>query len=302
METDSNENERDYATIIQENGSIDIELLLNILGNEIDRKILMKLSKTPSIATNLSKDLGISKPAIKKHLEALMQVGLIKPHSKDEHDKKKIFYCLNPDVSLSLTLDFSLNYFNYSVKNTSESTLGVFRRLEKKKSKFPLQVSIYGVNKDEEDTIELAERRAQNSALKQLGRALRSIEIHLRDNERIRENLFAEKSEITTRIKDVISNFVDEPLEREIIFSFFFRLFESLDSGVSVKRFLEDIYLKNKGSRAGVSGSDITKSMEDQKARIKEIEETLLRIIDEISFIKTIYDKETEEFNIFFDF
>ena len=122
--------------ILREDGSIDVELFLNILGNEIDRKILMKLSKTPSIATNLSKDLGISKPAIKKHLETLLSVGLITPHSQDDRDKKKMFYCLNPKVSLSLNLDFSLNYFNYSVKNTSESTQDVYRRLEMRKSKY----------------------------------------------------------------------------------------------------------------------------------------------------------------------
>jgi len=300
--TEFNETENQPTTIIQEDGSVDVELLLNILGNEIDRKILMKLSKTPSIATNLSKDLGISKPAIKKHLESLLQVGLITPHSKGEKDKKKAYYCLNPEISLSFNLDLSLNYFNYSVKNTSQSTQDVYRRLERRKSKFPMQVSIYGVRTGEEDSLFLAEKRAQNAALIQLGRALRSIEQHLRDIERNREDLFAEKNEITTRIKNVITNFVKDPLEKEIIFSFFYRLFESLDSGISVNKFLEDIYLKYKGSRAGVSGSEVTESMEKQKARIKEIESTLMRIIKEISFIKTMYDKDTEEMNIFFDF
>jgi len=298
--TEYNDAEKEPGIVIHSDGSIDIELLMNVLGNEIDRKILMKLSKTPSIASNLSKDLGISKPAIKKHLETLMQVGLIVPHSKDEKDKKKIFFCLNPKISLSLNLDFSLNYFNYFAKNTSEITQDVYKRLEKS-SKFPVQVSIYGVKEDDEDSVILAERRAQNSALIQLGRALRTIELNLRSIERNRENLFAEKNEITTRIKDVITNFVEEPLEREITFSFFYRLFESLDSGISVNKFLEDIYLKYKGTRAGVSGSTITQSILQQKDRIKEMEATLLRIVNEISFIKTMYDKDTKELYIFFD-
>lgn len=300
MGTEYNDAEKEPGIVIHSDGSIDIELLMNVLGNEIDRKILMKLSKTPSIASNLSKDLGISKPAIKKHLETLMQVGLIVPHSKDEKDKKKIFFCLNPKISLSLNLDFSLNYFNYFAKNTSEITQDVYKRLEKS-SKFPVQVSIYGVKEDDEDSVILAERRAQNSALIQLGRALRTIELNLRSIERNRENLFAEKNEITTRIKDVITNFVEEPLEREITFSFFYRLFESLDSGISVNKFLEDIYLKYKGTRAGVSGSTITQSILQQKDRIKEMEATLLRIVNEISFIKTMYDKDTKELYIFFD-
>ena len=302
MDTEQLDTEKSLKTLILEDGSVDIELFMNILGNEIDRKILLKLSKTPSIATILAKDLGISKPAIKKHLESLISVGIITPHLKDGRDKKKIFYCLNPDISLSLNLDFSLNYFNYSVKNTSKTTQGVYRRMEMRKSKFPMQVSIYGVKEDEDDSIELAERRAQNSALIQLGRALRTIELELRNVEEDRDTLFAEKNEIATRIKNVITNFVDEPLEREIIFSFFYRLFESLDSGISVKKFLEDIYLKNKGTRAGVSESETTRSMKDQKSRIKEIETTLMRIINEISFIKTMFDKDSEELNIFFDF
>lgn len=302
MGAELNNSEKLPISIVQEDGSLDIELLMNILGNEIDRKILMKLSKTPRIATDLSKDLGISKPAIKKHLESLMHVGLIIPNSSDDRDKKKVYYCLNPDISFSLNLDLSLNYFNYSAKNTSKTTQGVYRRLEMRSSKFPMQVSMYGVNSDKEDSIVRAERHAQNSALIQLGRALRSIEVHLREIEQDRESLFAEKNEITTRIKNVIINFVDEPLDREIISSFFYHLFESLDSGISVNKFLEDIYLKYKGSRAGVSGSDTTKSIQQQKNRIKEIETALMRIISEISFIKTMYDKDTEELNIFFDF
>ena len=74
MVPEQNEADNQTLKIIQGDGSIDVELLMNTLGNEIDRKILMKLAKTPRIATNLSKDLGISKPAIKKHLERIERV------------------------------------------------------------------------------------------------------------------------------------------------------------------------------------------------------------------------------------
>ncbi|MCP4762118.1 MAG: ArsR family transcriptional regulator, partial [archaeon] len=65
----------DSNKIIKNNGDIDVEKFIEIFGNDVDRKIIQKLSKVPRFASDLSKDLGISKPAIKKHLDKLIRVG-----------------------------------------------------------------------------------------------------------------------------------------------------------------------------------------------------------------------------------
>ena len=72
----------------------------------------MKLSKVPRYASDLAVDLGISKPAIKKHLEKLKDAGIILKHITKESDEKKQFFCISPNLSLTFCLDLSANYLD----------------------------------------------------------------------------------------------------------------------------------------------------------------------------------------------
>ncbi|MCP4760438.1 MAG: hypothetical protein GY870_01570, partial [archaeon] len=147
-----------------------------------------------------------------------------------------------------------------------------------------------------------------NTSLIQLGRALRNVEIQIRDIENNRLEILGEKNEYIARIKDVLETLVKDPMEREIISSFFYKTVQSLKDGISIKEFLSDIYLKFPGSRAGIdytgkdSGKKIPEYIKKQEERIKMLEETLTNIIEGFDFIKIVYDESCGEKHIYFDF
>jgi len=276
------------------------------MGNDVDRQIILKLSKLPRYASDIAIDLGISKPAVKKHLEKLKDAGFILKHESEDSDDKKQYYCINSDLSFSFSLDLNPNYFSYRTKNTNITIRqSIFEKSSESSSKYTLQASVLGDKSGvTSESVYLRGRgklKAANAALTQLGRAFRDIELNIRAVEENRHLLLGDKNEIITRIKAVINSLVSEPMEREIIFSFFYRTIESFDKGISIKKFLEDIFLKAPSSRAGVSGDTTPQSVEKQRKRIKRMEILLNNIINEFVFIKKIRDANNEQI-IVFDF
>lgn len=319
-------NKKSFNKIIREDGTIDKDVLIQILGDDVERMILMKLSKVPRYASDLAVDLGISKPAIKKHLDKLVEQGVIVLHSKDSKDSKKEFYCINPNLGFSFRFELSPNFFNLDVNNTGLRTKIMLEKLEIEQShKDKIQVSVLGdkyepkLNNGENDQLrqqkivlnesdreiikKLADVEAINISLKQLGRALKEVELKISEIEQQRLNLILEKNELITRLKTVLNSIVDDPMERELISSFFYNTIEHLGRGINIKKFLEDIYLKFKGTRAGVDFDErVPQYYAKQQERIKILEEILNRIIKGFKFIKTVRDPVTNEDEIIFDF
>lgn len=320
-------NKKSFDKIIREEGNIDKEVLIQILGDDVERMILMKLSKVPRYASDLAVDLGISKPAIKKHLDKLEDQGVIVHHSKDSKDSKKEFYCINPNLGFSFRFELSPNFFNLDVNNTGFRTKIMLEKIEREQShKDKVQISLLGDKYEPNSNIEenkqaessqkstfnevdreiikkLADVEAINISLKQLGRALKEVEVKISDIEQQRLNLILEKNELITRLKTVLNSIVDDSMERELISSFFYNTIENLGRGINIKKFLEDIYLKFKGSRAGVDFDErVPQYFAKQQERIKILEDILNKIIKGFKFIKTIRDPVTNEDLIIFDF
>lgn len=274
------------------------------MGNDVDRQIILKLSKLPRYASDIAIDLGISKPAVKKHLEKLKDAGFILRHESDDSDDKKQYYCLNSELSVSFSLDLNPNYFSYRSENTN-LIISSSDKSSESSNKYVLQASVLGdksgITRESIILRRSGKIKAANESLTQLGRALRDIELDIRELEDTRYKFLANKNEIITRIKHVINSLVSEPMEREIIFSFFYRTIESFNKGLSIQKFLEDIFLKFSGSRAGVSGNT-TQSIGKQRKRIEKLEILLNNIINEFNFIKKIRDINTNEQIIVFDF
>ena len=298
----------DKNSVLKNDGFIDIELLMDVLGNDVDRKIITKLSKVPRYASDLAKDIGISKPAIKKHIDKLIQIGILTKYDKAfENDKKTQYFCLNHNLSLSLNIDLSSNYFKYKVENTLICSKLLFNNVMAiERNRMALQVSVLGDKTLKDETgkyyRELAEKSAKNEALLQLGKALGDIEGKIRNVEQERNKFLSEKHDIINRIKSVLESLVSEPVERELIFSFLYHIFESMGKGVSIQRFLEDIFLKFKGSRSGIDFDKTTPQfMEKQMVRIKQMEVMLVRVIHDFSFVKIVKDRKTGEDLIIFN-
>lgn len=314
----------DSDRILKQTGVIDIEMLLDVLGNDVDRKILMKLSKVPRYASDLAIDIGISKPAIKKHIDKLMEQGIILPHSRGKKGRRKaLYYCINPNLGLTLRLDLSNNFFHYRVENTGSYTRDLSDKMEmerRDKALSQIQVSLADPEletflskktspRPEAERKKKAEMRKRladveqiNQSLKQLGKALRSVESEIKKVERKRLELVLKKNELIGRIKTVLNIIIEEPMERELISSFFYKTVESFEDGVNIKRFLEEIYLKFRGSRAGVDlKKGVPEYISKQEERIELLEETLNSIIDGFKFIRKVKDKNTGEEHIVFD-
>ncbi|KAF5413789.1 MAG: hypothetical protein C5S38_05600 [Candidatus Methanophagaceae archaeon] len=80
-------------------GSFNDELFFELIGNDIRRKILSKLAKFPRYASDLAIDLGVSKQAIKKHLDKLIEFGIIEI-SLSQTDLKKNYYQISNHIAI----------------------------------------------------------------------------------------------------------------------------------------------------------------------------------------------------------
>ena len=60
---------------------MDVNLILDILGNSTRRKILTVLSEEPMYFNQLAKKIVIGQQAILRHLQALEDIGLIETYA-----------------------------------------------------------------------------------------------------------------------------------------------------------------------------------------------------------------------------
>lgn len=99
--------------MIGEQAQLDVELILNILGNDTRRKILSVLSGEPMYFNQLAKEIGVGQQAVLRHLQALEEIGLIKTYAEKSEfgapDRK--YYRLNDSFILTVSLsedDFTI--------------------------------------------------------------------------------------------------------------------------------------------------------------------------------------------------
>jgi predicted transcriptional regulator len=100
---------------------LDIDLILNSLGNDTRRKILTILSEEPMYFNQLAKEIKIGQQAILRHLRALEDVGLIETYGEKSDfgapDRK--YYRLND--SFILTISLSEDSFTITKQNIIEA-------------------------------------------------------------------------------------------------------------------------------------------------------------------------------------
>ncbi len=94
---------------------VNLDKLLDALGNSTRRIILKKLARFPNEGVHpedLQYDLGVSRQGIMKHLKILQELDLIEPHEVQSPHQglTRTNYRLKKDFSLSF--DIGSNYFN----------------------------------------------------------------------------------------------------------------------------------------------------------------------------------------------
>jgi ArsR family transcriptional regulator len=106
---------------LAEQAQLDVDLILNILGNDTRRKILATLSDEPMYFNQLAKEIGIGQQAILRHLQALEDIGLIETYAEKSEfgapDRK--YYRLND--SFILTVSLSEDDFTITKQKITES-------------------------------------------------------------------------------------------------------------------------------------------------------------------------------------
>ena len=105
---------------------MDVNLILDILGNGTRRKILTVLSEEPMYFNQLAKKIAIGQQAILRHLQALEDIGLIATYAEksDFGAPVRKYYRLNESFFLTISLsedDFTITKQNIKQARRGES-------------------------------------------------------------------------------------------------------------------------------------------------------------------------------------
>ncbi|MHA1673104.1 MAG: ArsR/SmtB family transcription factor [Promethearchaeota archaeon] len=274
---------KDRSTMYNEDGSFNENNFYSLLGNDIRRKILSKLAKFQRYASDLAIDLGVSKQAIKKHLDKLVKFGLVKQMEVELVEQKKQYYQINSDIVLSAQIDLTPNYFHVSVQNTPEDLAKEMAKLE-----HDPRTAMTSSTKARIDYDQL------NHTLKYLGGELHKMESQISEIETNRKNLLMQKTVMLNRIQLIINAIVEDDLEKEVIFSLFFDTHSTVE-GLTLNDIINELFLR-KRKRAGVPSDKHLKTDPKTIERGQQLLELLEMLINNFGFIRS------EDMRLYFDF
>jgi predicted transcriptional regulator len=163
--------------------TINLDTLLEILGNPTRRVILAKLAKVPHSTSELANELGISRQAVHSQLEILSDKDIIERIETDE--KRGGTYRIKSDISLSI--DISPDYYGvkYNVSEIGEN------------SKI-LQLKDTGCSTD------YRKIKQPNEKIRFLGEKLKEIEENIRNLEIERSELLQNKQCFIAELKNIM--------------------------------------------------------------------------------------------------
>ena len=174
---------------MEENGlDIDSYDLLDILGNPNKRMILAKLAKVPHSASELARDLNISRQAVHVQLKSLEENGVIERlENSGKYRIKKTF---------SIRVDISPDYFNinYSTSEINETS----NVIELENTKYSQDYNKITIPEDK---------------IKFLGKNIKIVEKEIKKLEQQRKDLLSRKECFIVELK----NLMDERFKKDLI-------------------------------------------------------------------------------------
>ena len=214
------------------NQLINLDDLLEILGNPTRRVILAKLAKVPHSTSELARSLNISRQAVHSQLEILNAYSLIQREEKDKRGGK---YRIKSN--LSVNIDISPDYYNikYSLSQSDPSP----EIVDLKKAGYS---GDYDKLKD------------PNEKIRYLGEKIREIEQKTRNLEEKRSELIQNKECLIIEVKKIMDEqfkekFIQEhpdltKLEREIFYTLFFNP-GKYRKRINIDNLLDDLFFSN---------------------------------------------------------
>lgn len=172
---------------------INLDMLLEILGNPTRRAILSKLAKVPHSAPELASSLGISRQAVHSQLNHLETNGIIE--SVDDPNARGDRYRIKSN--LSIRIDITPDYYN--IKYTSSFAGKQFESID---------------FRDMNCSINYSKLNAPDDKIKYLGDEIRKIEKNLMDLEVDRKELLNQKECLILEIKTLMRGQFKEKLEK----------------------------------------------------------------------------------------
>lgn len=134
--------------------SLIVDVIYSIFRDGTRRKILALLGNMKLTADELTKELGISRPAVEKHLKQMLEIGLIERKADTYPTLKYIYTIPSPGLDLLSNVRDAIDTFVSSLRE--EYT----RRLENEEQMYVLGMS----SKDRYEAI----KKSYNSILERL--------------------------------------------------------------------------------------------------------------------------------------
>ncbi len=183
-----------------------IDVLLDVLGNDTRRRILQLLADEPRYFIQLSKDLGVSQQAVLKHLEILEGHGFVTSYEEESSlpAPKRKYFQLNMSCMLAIGI----------TRDTVEFVLQdiPFQEAEHEIEQKELKTLSKRVASLEESENPIETLNNSDELLKEINRKLKT----LNEEEIV---LLRLKQKITRSAHSVIRESFDEELQRHILYN-----------------------------------------------------------------------------------
>jgi len=216
-------NSLDNAGIEKEKKSIlNLDELLDILGNSTRRVILSKLAKVPHTTSELARSLDISRQAVHSQLKILIENNIIE-------NLEGGVYRINSNLSfrIDITPDYYNVDFNTSLPENKPYDAVKFKENEYRKIKAP------------------------NEKLRYIGEKLKGIEYKLNDLEGKRRELLQNKEGLIVELKNIMREQYEEKLrqeqphlEKEIFYTIFYDPMKYFKQ-INIDHLVEDMFFSN---------------------------------------------------------
>ncbi|MDG6998681.1 MAG: helix-turn-helix domain-containing protein [Nitrososphaerota archaeon] len=182
-----------------------IDVLLDVLGNDTRRRILQLLAAEPRYFIQLSKDLGVSQQAVLKHLDILERYGFISSYEGDSDyaAPKRKYFQLNRSCLLAIGI-------------TRDAVQFVFHDIPQEENEDGRRYELKTLQREVSD---LEKQANPERILKQSDDLLKEINSRLADLVNTEIALLRLKQRITKTAHEAIRESFNEELERQILYS-----------------------------------------------------------------------------------
>ncbi|MFX1410836.1 MAG: ArsR/SmtB family transcription factor [Promethearchaeota archaeon] len=208
---------------------INLDTLLEILGNPTRRVILAKLAKVPHGASELARSLGISRQAVHSQLKILSDNNIIENiDPKPRGGKYRIV------SNLSLRIDLTPDYYNieYDVAAINEKSESI-------------QLKDIGCD------VDYKKIKIPNKKLRFLGEKIREIEQNIIELEEERSDLLQNKECLIVELKNLIGQQYEDQLrkgrsnlEKEIFYTLFYNPIKYFKR-INIDSLLDDMFFSD---------------------------------------------------------